>query len=38
MTHYSLRVINPDEAIARYYECEFQNSLDALPDSSDSGF
>ena len=30
MTHYSLRMINPDEAIVQFYECDYRDALDAL--------
>ena len=30
MTRYSLRLVNLDEAIVQFYECEYRNALDAL--------
>ena len=30
MTHYSLRIVTPEEAIVQFYECEYRDTLDAL--------
>lgn len=30
MTHYSLRVVDAEQAIHQFYECEYRNSLDAV--------
>lgn len=30
MRHYSLRVVDPEQALIQFYECEYRNSLDAV--------
>lgn len=34
VTHYSLRMIDPDQAVIQFYECEFANAPDALDAAS----